>query len=255
MAEVFGEWRRPASVCRGGIVLWSADLEPGAGWGVLDSEGSPKAAYWFLKRALAPCTVWTTDEGLNGVDIHVANDAPEPFAVCLRVALYRFGGQKVTEAYRDIKIPASKALTFSAERILGRFTDAAYAYRFGPNGHDLIVVSLHRTLGDIPFAQCFRFPAGRRRQRPPISQLGITAEAQPCADGTVVTLVRSKRFAWGVRVSAKGFRPNDAYFGIEPGGERSILLTPVGATHAAPCPVVAAINAEGHLPIALGRSA
>ena len=74
MAEVFGEWRRSASPCGGGIILWSADLEPGAGWGILDSQGQPKAAYWFLKRALAPCAVWTTDEGLNGVDIHVAND-------------------------------------------------------------------------------------------------------------------------------------------------------------------------------------
>jgi len=36
MAEVFGEWRRPASPCGGGIILWSADLEPGAGWGILD---------------------------------------------------------------------------------------------------------------------------------------------------------------------------------------------------------------------------
>lgn len=255
MAEVFGEWRRPASVCRGGIVLWSADLEPGAGWGVLDAEGSPKPAYWFLKRALAPCTVWTTDEGLNGVDVHVVNDGPETVAVCLRVALYRCEGQKVAEAHRDITIPGNKALTFAAERILGRFTDAAYAYRFGPTGHDLIVASLHRTPGDIPFAQSFRFPAGRGTQRPPISELGITAEAQPLADSTVATSLHSKRLAWGVRVSAQGFRPDDAYFGIEPGGERRILLTPVSAGHTAPCPVVTAINAEGHLPIGLGRSA
>ena len=38
MAEVFGEWRRPASPCGGGIILWSADLEPGGGWGILDSR-------------------------------------------------------------------------------------------------------------------------------------------------------------------------------------------------------------------------
>ena len=84
MAEVFGEWRRPGSPCGGGIILWSADLEPGAGWGILDSQGCPKAAYWFLKRSLAPCTVWTTDEGLNGVDVHVANDGSAPLDVWLR---------------------------------------------------------------------------------------------------------------------------------------------------------------------------
>ena len=86
MAEVFGEWRRPASPCGGGIILWSADLEPGAGWGILDSQGQPKAAYWFLKRALAPCAIWTTDEGLNGVDIHVANDCPAALDAWLRAA-------------------------------------------------------------------------------------------------------------------------------------------------------------------------
>ena len=55
MAEVFGEWRRKASPCGGGIILWSADLEPGAGWGILDSTGTPKAAYWY-SEARAGCT-------------------------------------------------------------------------------------------------------------------------------------------------------------------------------------------------------
>ena len=91
MAEVFGEWRRAGSPCNGGIILWSGDLEPGAGWGILDSEGRPKAPYWFLKRILAPSAIWTTDEGLNGIDIHVANDLPASLEAWLRVAIYRNG--------------------------------------------------------------------------------------------------------------------------------------------------------------------
>ena len=39
MAQVFGEWRRGASPCGGGLVLWLRDLVPGAGWGVLDDRG------------------------------------------------------------------------------------------------------------------------------------------------------------------------------------------------------------------------
>ena len=39
-----------------------------------------------------------TDEGLEGVGVHVANDGPEPLAARLRVALYRDGEQPVGEA-------------------------------------------------------------------------------------------------------------------------------------------------------------
>ncbi len=255
MAEVFGEWRRPASPCGGGIILWSADLEPGAGWGILDSQGQPKAAYWFLKRALAPCAVWTTDEGLNGVDIHVANDGSAPVDAWLRVALYRSGEHRVAESGRAISIPQHQALTFGLEQSLGRFIDAAYAYRFGPPGHDVIAVSLHKNQGDLPFAQSFRFPAGRTTQRVPISEVGIAAQSRLLADGTVEVLVSSSRFAWGVRVAAPGFVADDAYFGIEPGGERRILLSALQPGKAPANLAVTAMNAEGRLPVAVERTA
>lgn len=251
MAEVFGEWRRAASTCRGGIILWSGDLEPGAGWGILDSDGRPKAAWWFLKRALAPCTVWTTNEGLNGVDVHVANDRPAPIEARLRVALYRLGEQKVAASDRALTIPARTALTFGVEEILGRFVDAAWAYRFGPPGHDVIVASLHQPDDEIPFAQSFSFPAGRPAHRVPISALGIVGNSELLADGCLEVLLGSKRFAWGVRVAAPGFLPDDAYFGLEPGVRRRIILTPLAGATLSPKPTVAAVNAEGRLPIAM----
>ena len=127
MAEVFGEWRRPGSPCAGGIILWAADVEPGAGWGVLDFEGRPKSPYWFLKRVLVPYTVWTTDESLNGIDIHVANDRPLPLECLLRVSLYRAGEQRVAQSERALTVPKHQAVTFSLGQILGRFVDAAYA--------------------------------------------------------------------------------------------------------------------------------
>ena len=78
MADVFGEWRRPDSVCGGGIVLWLRDLEPGAGWGLLDHTGAPKPAALALAPTLQPTAVWFVDEGLNGLDVHVAHDPGEP---------------------------------------------------------------------------------------------------------------------------------------------------------------------------------
>ncbi|MCU1338401.1 MAG: glycoside hydrolase family 2 protein [Bryobacterales bacterium] len=255
MAEVFGEWRRGASPCSGGIILWSADLTPGAGWGILDSEGQPKAAYWFLKRALAPCTVWMTDEGLNGIDIHVANDRAAPMEAWLRVALYRMGEHRVAESDIAITIPNYQTEAFGLEQILGRFIDAACAYRFGPPGHDVVAASLHLDRGDVPFAQAFRFPAGRTTQRRPIAELGMSAQCRLLADGTIQAVVSSLRFAWGVRVAAPGYLPDDAYFGIEPGRKRRIVLTPLQPRETPISVAVTTINAEGRFAIAVERSA
>jgi len=255
MAEVFGEWRRPASPCGGGIILWCTDLEPGAGWGILDSEGRPKCAYWFLKRALAKCAVWTTDEGLNGVDIHVANDNSTPLEASLRVALYRRGEQRVQESDLAIRIPGRTARTFGVEQILGRFADASYAYRFGAPGHDVIAVSLHNNQGDVPFAQSFRFPAGRTMERLPIADLGLAGEANMRADGTIELFLSSQRFAWGVRVIVRGFISDDSYFGIEPGVKRRILLTPMRAPSTPTNLIVTTTNAEGRFPVSMERRA
>jgi beta-mannosidase len=248
MSEVFGEWRRPGSECGGGIVLWSTDLEPGAGWGILDSSGAPKAAYWFLKRALAGRTVWMTDEGLNGVDAHVANDSPESMNAVLRIALYRHGEHKVAEAAAEIEVPARQARTFGVEQILGRFVDASYAYRFGPPGHDLIAASLHASRGDFPMAQAFRFPAGHPIQKVPIADLGLTAEWQE-AEGKAQLLLQSKRFAWGVRIGAQDYRTDDQYFGLEPGVPRRVILTPLRGHGSRPKAAISAVNAEGRLHI------
>jgi beta-mannosidase len=142
MAEVFGEWRREASPCRGALVMCLRDLAPGAGWGVLDHAGKPKDAYHHLRRALAPVAVWTTDEGLNGIDVHVANDRPEPLRARLRVELYRDAELKVEEASEELELRPHGAAAVNVEALIGRFVDASYAYRFGPPGHHVVVASL-----------------------------------------------------------------------------------------------------------------
>ena len=67
MAAVLGELRRPGSGCGGALVNCLHDLHPGAGWGIVDWQGNPKAAYHHVRRAMAPVAVWMTDERLNGV--------------------------------------------------------------------------------------------------------------------------------------------------------------------------------------------
>jgi beta-mannosidase len=135
MADVFGEWRRPDSGCGGGIVLWLRDVVPGAGWGLLDHEGRPKPAALSLAPTLQSTAVWFVDEGLNGLDVHVAHDGPTAEQVTLTVQLLRADGSAAESAEATWELAPHGHRQFSVEALLGRFADVTYAYRFGPPQH------------------------------------------------------------------------------------------------------------------------
>jgi beta-mannosidase len=248
MAEVFGEWRRAGSPCGGGLVLWLSDLMPGAGWGVLDHRGEPKVAYHHLRRALAPVAVWSTDEGLDGVAVHVANDLPVPLRTTLRVALYRDLELRVDEARHDVELEPHRSRTYNVETILGRFADVSWAYRFGPPAQDLIVASLERADGELE-SQCFRLPTGRPLRRETPDRLGVEVHAQPTGDNSASLTVASERFLYGVRPSVPGFRPEDDAFCVEPGRPRVLALRRIVDGAEATQGSITALNLDGRVPI------
>jgi beta-mannosidase len=240
MAEVMGEWRREASPCRGALVLQLKDMLAGAGLGVLDHRGAPKVAYHYLRRALAPVAVWMTDEDVNGVDLHVANDRPEALAARLRVALYRDGSARVAEAETQVSLAGHATERLSVERVVGSFVDAAWAYRFGPPAQHAIVATLTGS-GEDPavLSQAFFFPAGRPVERRPAAELGLRVSATEEA-----LRLQADRLVYGVRISAPGFIALDDAFSVEPGAGRTVALradAPGGDTSSA---VVTALNLE-----------
>ncbi len=226
MAEVLGEWRRADSTCAGAIILWLADLHPGAGWGLLDHRAEPKPAYHYVRRALAPVAVWMTDEGLNGIAVHAANDRPVPLDARLRLAFYR-DGVRVDGADTELHLGAHESRTHDPEALLGRFVDASWAYRFGPPPHDLIVASLEHEGGLL--SQAFRFPAGRPASRRTAAELGLEASLGLEGDGALRLHVASRCYVHGVTVSLPGFTCQEQYFSLEPGAPRMLLLRPSGA--------------------------
>jgi beta-mannosidase len=277
MAATFGEWRRAASPTAGAIVLWLRDLQAGAGWGVLDHRGSPKVAFAHLRRALAPQALWIVDEGMNGLDVHVANDGPEPLAGELHVALLAGGAHAIAEASIALEVGPHGTAHHNVEGLLGRFADAAYAYRFGPAPHDTVVATL-RTPGGALLAQATHFPEGPPLERrtfalnasvtgpgpatevqrvtgPPVTGPGPATEVRRRFNGSdrwpsaVVVSLATDRLAWGVRVAAPGFTPDDDAFDLAPGIERTVLLRPTGD---APWTggTVSALNLIGEPPIA-----
>jgi beta-mannosidase len=224
MAAVAGEWRRPASPCAGMLVLTLRDLVPGAGWGVLDHDGEPKVAWRYLRRAFAPVAVWLTDEGLHGVDVHVANDLPQPLAGRLRVALYRDRELVVEEVESALSVPPRTTVSYGVEELLGRFVDASYAYRFGPPAHDLVAATLEG--GDGSVSQAFAFPVGRPIDPEPAERLGLEAVIAASSATRLDVVVTCQRFAYCVRVHAEGFVALDDAVSVEPGRARTITLTP-----------------------------
>ncbi len=253
MAEVFGEWRREASPCGGGLVLWLTDLMPGAGWGLLDHRGEPKAAYHHLRRALAPVAVWGTDEGLGGIAAHIANDRGEPWSGTLRVGLYRDSEVPVGEASIDVALPAHGACAHNVEALLGRFVDVGWTYRFGPPAQDVVVLSLLAPAagGDRLVSQSFRFPVGRPTRRESASQLGLSASLQQVGDDTAELTLASRRLAYGVRVNVPGFDADDDAFSVEPGHWRSVMLhRRSDASEGAAVGSVTALNLYGRIAVA-----
>jgi len=236
MAEVFGEWRRSDSPCAGGLVLWLRDLVPGAGWGLLDHTGAPKAVLGALRRVLAPVAVWTTDEGLGGVAVHVANDGPEPLAATVRIALYRDGEHRIAEASAAVEVPPHGAWTGDVEALLGHWVDASYAYRFGPPAHDLLVAALEGPGSEL-LSQSERFPAGRSPAAHSAEALGISARLEDDA-----VRISSTRALIGARLL--GCEAAEDGFLVEPGHERIV------AVRAAKRLVLTALNLDTPLELA-----
>jgi beta-mannosidase len=204
-----------------------------------------------VRRALAPVAVWTTDEGLGGVDVHVANDGPAPLLARLRVALYRDLSQLVDEAVQEVEVGAHGGLRRNVEAVLGHFVDVSWAYRFGPPAQDLIAVSLEAPGGEL-IAQAFRFPAGRPITARTAAELGLEAVAERAADGSVQVRVTARRCLYGVRIAAPGFDVSDDCFGVEPGRGRVVSLRGVDDRAQTGEPAaLTALNLSGRLRLSL----
>ena len=85
MSSVFAEWRRAGSTCAGGLVWQLQDLLPGAGWGIVDACVRPKSAWHALRDVWQPLQVLLSDEGLNGLHVHLINEGPRARRVRLEL--------------------------------------------------------------------------------------------------------------------------------------------------------------------------
>jgi beta-mannosidase len=245
MLRTFAEWRRPGSSCRGGLVWFAHDLSAGAGWGVIDSTGRPKAAYWYLKRAFAPVTLVAADEGLNGLWLHAVNDTQDSIDAELRVSLYREGLPCGTSRSASVTIPGRGACSVHADALFDGFLDLTYAYRFGPPQHDVVAATLRDVATNTMLATAHIYPSGMPTRRD--DALGLAARAVRIAGGYAITL-EADRFAHAVSIECEGFVPDDNFVNIEPGHPRRITLRAERPDHLFQA-TVSALNGSGPVPI------
>lgn len=224
MLRAYAEWRRPGSGCGGALVWFLKDLRPGAGWGIIDSTGRPKAAWWALRRAWARQAVLLTDEGLDGLGVHVHNETGQALRCTVELELLRAARHRVGHARRVLELPSWQSLSLSGDELLGAFTDLGQAYRFGPPGHDVVIARLRAGEDGPLLHQDAFFPLGHGL--PVLEDAGLRATATARDDGAVALALCCDAFLQGVSLSAPGWWPEDDHFHLAPGLPRTLLLRP-----------------------------
>jgi beta-mannosidase len=252
MARTLSEWRREASSCRGALIWFLRDLWPGAGWGVIDSQGLPKAAYYFVKRAMQPQTLFCSDEGLNGLLLHVINDAPQALSVQLQLQLIRNGAVQVAAGSTALNVAAHGTQAVDAGSLFDHFIDLTRAYRFGPSQYDVAVAVLRQAETGRVIAESCYFPNGLPSHKQ--EDLGLEAVAEQVAGEDWLLRVKSQRFAYAVSVDLPGFALEDSYFQLEPGREHTVSVRAKSAG-AKPRGFVRALNAQSPTRISVREGA
>ena len=219
MEATLAEWRRPDSPTRGGVVWTLQDVVPGAGWGVLDAAGAPKAAWYRLKRAFRPVQLTITDEGVNGLALHVLNETAQAVEAELSLVALAEGARPVVRCARTLALTPRSAQTITAFDLLGAFFDFGHVYRFGPPAHDAVVARL-ATLEGATLAQAVHYPLGRRLPRPAPTVTAILAAE---GDGWMLTL-ETDRLVEEAWIGAPGLRPDDDGFALAPGLKTVVRL-------------------------------
>lgn len=239
MEETFAEWRRPGSPTSGALVWLLQDLQAGAGWGVIGSDGEPKSAWHALARAFRPVQLALTDEGVNGLALHVLNERPEALAATVELICWRAGEVVVVQAKREVALAPRSATTLSAFDLIGRFFDIAYAYRFGPPGHDVTSAVLRDAASGAVLAEAFHFPLGRGHER---HHCGLSAQLE-CEGDDWWLVLSTRRLAQSVEIVDPAWRPERSWFHLAPGEPRRVRLHRRPGANGEPKGEIRAVNA------------
>jgi beta-mannosidase len=220
MAATFAEWRRGASQCRGALIWFLRDFIAGAGWGIVDALGHPKAAYYAVRRTLQPRSALFSDEGVNGPFVHFLNETNASVTVEATLTAYK-RSVTVATATQTVVMPPHSATARSGLEWFDSFRDFSWAYRFGPPTADLLVIKLSNHAEGI-IHEGFHFPLGHTAFSS--ADPGLTARVQSTVADECPLHISTRQFAQYVHIDVDGFDVSDQYFHLSPGAAKTVLL-------------------------------
>ena len=212
ISQVMSEWRSNHSQCQGSLIWFMKDLWPGAGWGIIDSEGNPKACYYFAKRAWQPLAVLLTDESLNGLDIHLVNELASSFEGTLKLQLIDHKGQIMLDHQQGLTLEPQQTKTLNLDQLLGQFYDVTYSYRFGPSKHRAVAVSLVKD--DKIISDATYFPENSEPQLD--HQAALDIQIDRINEFEVQVALTSDRFLYAINIEIPHFLADDNFFNLTP---------------------------------------
>jgi len=220
MSQVFDEWRSNHSNCSGGLVWFMKDLWLGAGWGIIDSLGIPKACYYYLKRKWTSVNISLTDESVNGIDAHISNELLKDVNVTLIITALNNDDVTILNTTKTLIIPSNSTITLNVEKIVKQFHDLTYTYKFGPPKIKVLKASLYRD-GEV-VSESHYFPI--KEIVPNVSDITLTHELVEFSDTEVIFRINSNKFLYAVTIESPGYQPNDNFFHLVPNSDKYITL-------------------------------
>ncbi len=208
MATVFDEWRSHGHPCVGALVWFLRDIRPGAGWGILDSDGRPKAVFHYLRRAWAPVRVALLDRGLDGLVVEVHNESSEILDGQLTIEVFSPSSARTASVSVDVSVAPRTSWQTNCEEAFGRFLDLTYAYRFGPPEVGAVVATLEESDG-TEAVRAMYWPS----LSAPLAPASLEAHLRP--GGRLE--ITSSTLARGVRIDGAEGQAPDNYLDLPPG--------------------------------------
>lgn len=146
MTRAMAYWRSSDTPTGGAIILAHRDLRPGPGWGLLDSDGCPKAPMLALRDVLAPIAILPIDRGLEGLALDIRNDTDQDLSGTLSLELFTLTGLSAMSCARDLVVAARRGMLVEVEGSLGGFRDLAGNWQLGDDRYGGLSVSLATTI-------------------------------------------------------------------------------------------------------------